>query len=316
MGSTVWYLIQLFSFLAAGMVLAKIQIIPQKSEKTIDALLSWALYLLLFSMGVRTGLIDDLPGQAGRLGIMSVGFGAATSLSSIAMVVLAVKITSYIFRKTRTVPVNSMENGNASSWIQRLKEPMKLVGCAAAGIILSLLTPWFHWFDERVTTVLLFILLFLVGVQMVQGKADMLIVIRQPISVILPLLTVAGSLLGGWGLGSILSLTSGEALAISAGFGWYSLSGVLIAEMGNPVLGSVAFLSNLIREIIACVTIPILAGFKQPHAAISVGGATSMDVTLPLVEHSCGPEYVPLSLAHGILLTIAVPFLVPMLFVL
>lgn len=316
MGSTVWYLVQLFSFLAAGMVLAKIQIIPQKAEKTVDALLSWSLYLLLFSMGVRTGLIDDLPGQAGRLVVMSVSFGAATSLGSIAIVVLAVRITGHIFRKASSAPGASMENGNSSSWSQRLREPARLVGCAAAGIVLSLLTPWFHWFDERITTVLLFILLFLVGVQMVQGKADMLVVIRQPISVILPLLTVAGSLFGGWALGGVLSLTSGEALAISAGFGWYSLSGVLIAEMGNPVLGSAAFLSNLIREIIACVTIPILAGIRQPHAAISVGGATSMDVTLPLVEHSCGPEYVPLSLAHGILLTIAVPFLVPMLFVL
>jgi len=57
-----------------------------------------------------------------------------------------------------------------------------------------------------------------------------------------------------------------------------------------------------------------LAGFGKQRAAISVCGATSMDVTLPMVEKFCGVDYVPLSLAHGILLTLVVPFLVPILY--
>jgi uncharacterized membrane protein YbjE (DUF340 family) len=81
--------------------------------------------------------------------------------------------------------------------------------------------------------------------------------------------------------------------------------------LGDPILGSVAFLSNLFRESIAFLSVPFLASFAQKRAGISVCGATSMDVTLPIVEKNCGPEYVPLSLAHGIILTLIVPFLVP-----
>ncbi|MCF7943275.1 MAG: lysine exporter LysO family protein, partial [Spirochaetia bacterium] len=42
--------------------------------------------------------------------------------------------------------------------------------------------------------------------------------------------------------------------------------------------------------------------------------ATSMDVTLPMVEKFCGVNYVPLALAHGIILTIIVPIIVPILY--
>jgi uncharacterized membrane protein YbjE (DUF340 family) len=37
-----------------------------------------------------------------------------------------------------------------------------------------------------------------------------------------------------------------------------------------------------------------------------------MDVTLPLLEDAWGPDVVPLSLAHGFVLSLAVPFLVPL----
>ena len=48
--------------------------------------------------------------------------------------------------------------------------------------------------------------------------------------------------------------------------------------------------------------------------AIGAGGATSMDVTLPLIEQCVGPECVPTSFANGALLSLSVPVLVPFLF--
>ena len=58
----------------------------------------------------------------------------------------------------------------------------------------------------------------------------------------------------------------------------------------------------------------MLARLSAPHLAIGIAGATSMDVTLPLVERSCGAQYVPLSIASGALLSLMVPFLVPFLY--
>ena len=68
------------------------------------------------------------------------------------------------------------------------------------------------------------------------------------------------------------------------------------------------------RESIAFLAIPLLARGRFPSLAIGVGGATAMDVTLPLVEQCAGPEAVPASFASGALLSLSVPLLVPLFF--
>ena len=47
-----------------------------------------------------------------------------------------------------------------------------------------------------------------------------------------------------------------------------------------------------------------------PLAPISVGGATTMDTTLPIITRTSGQEFVILSLFHGFLVDFSVPFLV------
>jgi uncharacterized membrane protein YbjE (DUF340 family) len=84
--------------------------------------------------------------------------------------------------------------------------------------------------------------------------------------------------------------------------------------MGDPVLGSAGFMINLFREGLSLFCIPFLGRFKAEEAAIGVAGATSMDVTLPLIERSCGTRYVPFAIYHGALLSLLVPFLVPLFF--
>ncbi len=307
MVSTLTYLVQLFVCLIVGMILAKTCIVPKKAEPAVDKLLSICLYALLFTMGVRTGQIDDLFSQAGRMTLLAVGFGISVTIGSAAAVIGA----SVVMKKLFTAQGGNGTESKGGIKKLHFREPLRLVFSACLGFVFAVWTPLLFWFDDRITTWLLFLLLLLVGIQMVQGKTDMVSVFKNPISMVLPLLTIVGTLAAGACIGRAFGLSVGVSLAMASGFGWYSLSGILIAEMGSPVLGSAAFLSNLLREILACVTIPLLAGLKKPHAAISVGGATSMDVTLPIVEHSCGIEYVPLSLAHGILLTILVPFFVP-----
>ena len=196
--------------------------------------------------------------------------------------------------------------------MKNIQDPLKLVALVIIGGLLAALTPAFSWFTDDVTAWLLYVLLFLVGMQMALGDVDIVSILKEPITLVLPFTTIVGTLLAS-GLGPLMtSLSLSEALAVGSGFGWYSLSGVLIADLGDPVLGSIAFLSNLFRESVAFIMIPLLAGYGRRHAAVSVAGATSMDVTLPILEQYCGPEFVPLSLAHGVILTAIVPFLVPL----
>lgn len=43
---------------------------------------------------------------------------------------------------------------------------------------------------------------------------------------------------------------------MASGFGWYSLSGILLTESFGPVIGSAAFFNDLARELIAIMLIP------------------------------------------------------------
>ena len=128
---------------------------------------------------------------------------------------------------------------------------------------------------------------------------------------ILPGLVVAGTIAGSFLPALLFGVSARNAAAVVSGFGWYSLSGVLITDMGDPYLGSVAFLSNILRETIALITIPFIGRTRYKDVAIGIAGATSMDVTLPLIEKCCGPVKVPLSVASGAILSLLVPVIVP-----
>ncbi len=139
-------------------------------------------------------------------------------------------------------------------------------------------------------------------------------VFANPDLLVLPLGTMVGSLVGGLAAGLLMRIRAGAALSLASGFGWYSLSGVILTRLGSPGLGAVSFLSNMLRESMAMVLIPVLARTRFPSLAIGAGAATSMDVTLPLIEKNCGPSFVPLAIASGGVLSFSVPLLVPLLY--
>lgn len=101
--------------------------------------------------------------------------------------------------------------------------------------------------------------------------------------------------------------------AIGAGFGWYSLSGILLSETVSVSIGALAFLSNTIRELFALLLMPlVIKRFGWP--GIAIGGATTMDTTLPIINKSSNsPDDILLALLHGMVLSALVPILVPML---
>ena len=102
-------------------------------------------------------------------------------------------------------------------------------------------------------------------------------------------------------------------MAVAAGFVYYSLSSIFITEYKCPELGTIALLSNIMREIIALLGAPLLVKYFGKLAPISVGGATTMDTTLPIITRCSGKEFVIISIFHGFVVDFSVPFLVTFL---
>ena len=156
------------------------------------------------------------------------------------------------------------------------------------------------------------LLMFCVGITIgcdsqVLGKFRQL----DPKIMLLPLLTVLGTLAGCAAVAWLLPERHlAGCLAIGSGFGYYSLSSIFITEMKGAELGTIALLANIMREIITLLCAPLLARWFGPLAPISVGGATSMDTTLPIITRAAGEEYSVVAVFHGVAVDFSVPFLV------
>ena len=100
------------------------------------------------------------------------------------------------------------------------------------------------------TDVILYTLMFSVGISVGMQKGIFAKIKEYHIKIfIIPLGIIVGSLAGGVLCALILEIPIGYGTAISSGLGWYSLAGVTISNLVNAELGSIAFMSNLMREM-------------------------------------------------------------------
>lgn len=164
-------------------------------------------------------------------------------------------------------------------------------------------------------TLTLSVVVFAAGVD-VGAKKNILRKLSQYRAKILliPLGTVLGSILGGILLGMILGIPLNEAAAVSAGFGYYSLSTGILTGLGNAGLGALAFVSNIFRELLSFLLIPVMARYLNPYCAIAPGGATTMDTTLGIISRCTNEEVTAIAMINGIILSTLVPLLVPFLY--
>jgi uncharacterized membrane protein YbjE (DUF340 family) len=128
---------------------------------------------------------------------------------------------------------------------------------------------------------------------------------------LVPFSIIVGTFLGV-ALFSLLipTLTLVEALAVGAGFGYYSLSSVMISQTHSEMLGVVALLANLIREMVTLLMSPLLARYAGRLAPIAAAGATALDTALPIITQASGKEYGVVAVFSGIVLTVLVPILI------
>lgn len=128
---------------------------------------------------------------------------------------------------------------------------------------------------------------------------------------LLPVATAVGTLAGAGVAGVLFAwFTVPDALAVGAGFGYYSLSSIFIADLRSVELGTVALLCNVMREIFTLLFAPLVKRWFGALATVSIGGATTFDTTLPIITRAAGRPYAVVSVFHGCMLDFSVPFLV------
>ena len=155
------------------------------------------------------------------------------------------------------------------------------------------------------------LILFLVGVDMGRQGGVWRDIREAGFRVLLiPAAVAAGTLGAAAVAGLFLPMGVKDAVAASAGLGWYSLAPMLLAEYSAAV-SAVAFLSNVMREVLAIVLIPLTARYLGFVECVALPGAAAMDTVLPVVVRSTHERIAVYSFVSGVILTMAVPLLVP-----
>ena len=288
----------------------------------VNTLLSISVYALVFVMGLRMGANREVTDNLGVIGVQALLVTALTMAFSM-LGALAVRRALHIDRnalprgaeKTAAMPSAAAHADASGSKTSLIIFAMVAVGMLLGYFVVPRVTDpdAFQTMSGSWLVVGLCLLLAFVGFGMgLEGKLKAMLRGAGLGIVLVPLAMVAGSLLAGVVYSFLSPMTLREGLAISAGFGWYTLAPSMITEAGHAVAGAISFMHNVIRETLGIIIIPLAAQKIGYIEATAIPGVSAMDVCMPIVERSCNQETLVYSFCTGALMCIVVPLLVPL----
>ena len=164
----------------------------------------------------------------------------------------------------------------------------------------------------KLIELLLYILIASIGISIATEVSSVKEAVdSMEMSVRLIIATVLGSVIGGVIAASILHSNVVEYLAVALGMGWYTFTGSYLATI-DSYLGLLGFTANMLREIITYILYPVLSR-RYAIEAISIGGATTMDTTLPIIARFTDSRTSLTAFIHGLILTLIIPVVLPIL---
>lgn len=287
--------------------------------------------LLIFSMGVMLGQRENFLRELAEVGWTSLLFCIFPIFFSLVIVYWLTDrfMENTQEEKTRKAVIRILRNA-----VQKMQEedgrgqqevPMEesnymvLIALAAlcggticgltgaVGVVTSFLVQY--------KTIILYLLMFFVGISTGMHRGIFKEIREYHVKILLiPAGIVVGSLLGGLLTALLIHFPMRESLAIASGMGWYSLAGVTIGNLAGAKMGSIAFLSNLMREILSFFMIPWIARHLNDYSCIAPAGATSEDTTLAMIVQHTGRGTAVLAVVNGMICSSLVPVLISLIF--
>jgi len=320
----------IFVAMAIGIALGA-TIFPARLSNAVSTLTLASTGLLIFCMGADLGARDELMGQLANLGFSSVVLCLAPVAFSIAVVYVLTSLfmKDIVERHARekeagrknpdcahaekaAVSTGPSPSSNSSSSSEIIMIVIA-VGSLALGVAYGLSPFDFGLVGALVehSDYVLYALMFFVGISVGMSKGLIGKIKEYGARLLLvPAGVIVGSFVAGLVFAPLCGMSLGEGAAVTSGMGWYSLVGVVLADLAGPQVGSIAFLSNLLRELVSFLIIPWISRHLNYPTCIAPAGATSEDTTLPMIIRCTNEETVVLGVINGIVCSAAAPVLV------
>ena len=296
----------------AGIVVGRLlKSVPTGWVQHILLVLIWAL---LFLLGLQVGGNEQVIANLSTLGWQSLVIAMLATLGSV--------VGAWLL--WRSIGRNSALQETEAQADCQAKDESREEGGALTGslvilafFVVGVICGYRHWLpaswaDGDLCFYALLALLFSVGFSI---GADPLMMHRfrslSPRMALLPVCSIVGCFVGSVVAAVLLGgRPLADVMAVGSGFGYYSLSSILIGQYKGAELGTVALLANIFREMFTLLGAPLLLRFFGPLAPIAAGGATAMDTTLPIILRTCGQRFAVVSIYCAFITDFSVPFLV------
>ena len=277
-------------------------VIPSNPQMTLlaDKGLSYLVFVILTLIGIELSQVEGLGSQVGEIAL----YVTVLSILTIGTGLVGLMAFDYL-RPWQAKPSNTKSKEHRVS----IGGSLVQVICVVIGMIMGYLLPARFMPPEDTMTAMLMLLILLVGIGLKGSGITLKEVLLNRRGVEISVIFTMSVLVGGLFFALIFTEVSWtKGLALASGFGWYSLSAIVMTDAYGAIWGSVALFNDLIREFFALIFIPVFMR-QYPSAAVGSGGATSLDFTLPIIQQSGGLKVVPLAISFGFIINIVSPVL-------
>ena len=296
------------SFVAVGALIGSRKAVRSRELTWLGKFQFAALLLMVAMLGVKLGANDEVVASLGQIGLMALVVTLLAMIGSLLCVYLLRRYgrSAGSTESSEAAAGGGKADNGSTKW---------LVLAVVAGMVcgyfvvpenlLGLCGTLIDWG--------LYLLLLMVGVDMGRQGTIVADIRAAGFKVVLVPVAVAVGTLSFSALGGVfLGMGVKDSMASTAGFSWYSLAPTLLQSY-SLTISAVAFLSNVMREIFAIVAIPFVARKVGYVECTALAGAAAMDSLLPVVVGATHERITIYSFVTGVLLSLAVPVLIPLI---
>lgn len=266
----------------------------------VNKVVNICLYLILLVMGISLGQIDNILTELPQIG--------GTAFSLVVILLLSNIVGLIIYDKIQPMVRTTVNQDELPSRLHLLMDSFKLIGVTLLGGFIGYFTKGVVDFPLHSSTYILEVMILGVGIQLRNSGIPLREVFFNKRGIYTSIVMVASSLIGGVISAFLLDISLAKGLTFASAFGWYSLSSVLVNDAWGPIYGSIAFFNDISREILCLFLVPLFMR-QFPSTAVGIGGATSLDCMLPIIQKSGGIQIVPLAISFGFIVNLAAPLL-------
>ena len=289
--------------------------LPERTLSIINFIMNSALMLLMAVVGLNVGTSREVLDNIGKIGLNCI----IMCLGSVFFAVLIMVLMEKTILPLEEIRLKLMEEkGLSLKGVEETKGVDPLMICMPLAIILGLILGIFVFpdiEDSTLDTLLNISLIFLytgAGVSLATNKIAFLYIKKLGLRILLiPLGIFIGGLISGFLMAKILGVDMCWSVTASSTMGYYSLPGAFMTEAYGVEAGIYGFMVNIFRDIVTVTAMPLIKRISK-GAPLASGAGGCMDSMFIPVTRAVGPELGIAGLISGTIITIFVPFWLPL----